>query len=318
MAIHCARLITYVNCYSFNQMFRKIRRYIKDPYYALGNDMIQKCPHLMSDKYYLSVLWKMIMGYELDWEHPKTFNEKLQWLKLHDRNPLYSTLVDKFRVKQWVADKIGEQHVIPTLAVFNSVDEIDLDKLPDQFVLKCNHDSGSVVICRDKTSFDLEAAKVKLAKALRRNFYWEAREWAYKKVNRLVFAEKYVENVGSIDLLTYKFLCFNGEPHLMYITVKNDSVFENYYDMDGKSLDIRRKFPINKQLKDEVECFEEMKRIARALSENLRLVRLDLYKVGGQVYFSEYTFYDWAGLMNFTPDVWNHRLGELIQLPTDK
>ena len=132
-------------------MFGKVKRYVQDPYFALGYDMIKKCPHLMSDKFYLSVLWKMIMGYELDWEHPKTFNEKLQWLKLHDRNPLYTTLVDKYRVKQWVADKIGEQYVIPTLAVYNSVDEIDLDELPDQFVLKCNHDSGSVVICRDKS-----------------------------------------------------------------------------------------------------------------------------------------------------------------------
>ena len=158
-------------------MFKKLKRYVQDPYYALGYDMIKKCPHLMSDKFYLSVLWKMKMGYKLDWKHPKTFNEKLQWLKLYDRNPLYTTLVDKYRVKQWVADKIGEQYVIPTLAVYNSVDEIDLDKLPNQFVLKCNHDSGSVVICRDKPSFDLEAARRKLGVALRKNFYWEAREW---------------------------------------------------------------------------------------------------------------------------------------------
>ena len=143
-------------------MFKKVIRYASDPYYALGYDMIKKCPRLMSDKFYLSVLWKMVMGYELDWKNPKTFSEKLQWLKFHDHNPLYTKLVDKYRVKQWVADKIGKQYIIPTLEVYDSVDEIDLNKLPDQFVLKCNHDSGSVVICKDKSTFELEVAKKKL------------------------------------------------------------------------------------------------------------------------------------------------------------
>lgn len=139
----------------------------------------------------------------------------------------------------------------------------------------------------------------------------------FKKVDRLVFAEKYMESTNSVDLLTYKFLCFNGEPFLMYFTVKNDNIFENYFDMESKPMDIHREFPINKQLMDTIECFEEMKRFACALSEGLKSVRLDLYEVGGQVYFSEYTFYDWARLMNFTPEIWNHRLGELIQLSSD-
>ena len=148
---------------------------MRDPYYALGNDMIKRCPKLMSDKFYISVLWKSVMGNELDWKNPKTFNEKLQWLKLYNRNPLYTTLVDKYRVKRWVAEKIGEQYVIPTFAVYNSANEINLDKLPDRFVLKCNHDSGSVLICKDKSTFDLYSAKQKLAAALKKNYYWEWR-----------------------------------------------------------------------------------------------------------------------------------------------
>ena len=307
-------------------MFRKLKRYAKDPYYALGYDMIKRCPKLMSDKFYLSVLWKIEMGYKLDWKHPQTFNEKLQWLKLHDHNPLYPTLVDKYRVKQWVADKIGEQHVVPTLAVYNSVEEIDLNKLPDQFVLKCNHDSGSVVICRDKSTFDLAAAKKKLGTALQHNFYWDAREWAYKKVKRVVFAEQYMEdsstggshndvgsNVGK-DLLTYKFMCFDGNPFLMYVTVKNDNVWENYYDMDFNPLDIRRIFPKSDYPIAKPRSFEKMKQVAGTLSKGLKHIRLDLYEVNGEVYFSEYTFYDWGGLFDFHPHEYDIELGKMLQL----
>lgn len=298
-------------------MFRKIRRYARNPYYALGYDMIKNCPRLMSDKFYLSVLWKMLMAYELDWKHPRTFNEKLQWLKLHDHNALYTTLVDKYRVKQWVADKIGSSSVIPTLAVYKSVEEIDLDQLPDRFVLKCNHDSGSVVICHDKATFDLEAAKHKLAAGLKHNFYWDAREWAYKQVKRLVFAEQYMEDVtmGSKDLLTYKFLCFDGTPYLMYVTVKGDEIWENYYDMDFNPMEIRRDFPTNPAVTRKPASFDRMKEVAAVLSEGLTHVRIDLYEVDGEVYFSEFTFYDWGGLMKFKPNEWDLRLGEMINLP---
>lgn len=303
-------------------MFKKIKRYFKDPYYALGYDMIKKCPNLMPSKFYLSVLWKSLMGYELDWKHPKTFNEKLQWLKLHDHNPLYATLVDKYRAKQWVADKIGEQYVIPTLAVYKSVDAIDLDRLPNQFVLKCNHDSGSVLICRDKSTFDIESAKQKLNACLKRNFYWDAREWAYKRVDRVVFAEQYMEDVSylsdSKDLLTYKFLCFEGKPYLMYITVKGESIWENYYDLDFNPMDIRRDFPMNSLMKEKPVCFEKMKDLATELSKGLEHVRIDLYEVAGKVYFSEFTFYDWGGLMKFRPSEWDSKLGGMIHLPFEQ
>lgn len=155
-------------------MFKKIKRYLADPYWALGCDLIKKHPNWMSDEFYIRTLWRMVMGYKLDLKNPKTFNEKLQWLKLYDHNPLYTTLVDKLRVKDWVAEKIGAQYVIPTLAVWESAEDIDISKLPDQFVLKCNHDSGSVVICKDKATFNFVAAKEKLGKALQHNFYWDA------------------------------------------------------------------------------------------------------------------------------------------------
>lgn len=175
-------------------MFKKVRRYLKDPYYSIGFEMFRKCPKRMSDKYYLSIMWKMMMGYKIDWHNVRTYNEKIQWLKLYDRRPEYTQMVDKYRVKELVASIIGEEYVIPTLAVYGNADEIDLSQLPDKFVLKCNHDSGSVVICEDKARFDLNAAKRKLGEALNENFYWKAREWPYKNVKPCIFAEQFMED----------------------------------------------------------------------------------------------------------------------------
>ena len=295
-------------------MFKKVRRYARDPYYALGYDLIKKYPRWMSDKFFIKVEWKMLMGYKLDLSHPQTFNEKLQWLKLYDHKPLYSTLVDKYRVKEYVAKKIGAEHVIPTLAVYQSVNEIDLNELPNRFVLKCNHDSGSVVICRDKTTFDFAAAKQKLERAIKRNFYWEAREWAYKYVKPVIFAEQYMEDTHqdneTKDLLTYKFICCDGKPQLMYITVKNEDVWEDYFDLDYEPLDIMRDFRHSNKPK----TFEKMKEIAATLSQGIPQVRMDLYEANGEVYFSEFTFYDWGGYAKFRPTEWDKKLGDAIQL----
>jgi len=297
-------------------MFTKLRRYLSDPYYQIGYDLMRKHPRWMSDTYYIRVFWKMFMGYELDLKNPQTFNEKLQWLKLHDHNPMYSTLVDKYRVKEYVAKKIGVEHVIPTIAVYESMDEIDLDKLPSQFVLKCNHDSGSVVICRDKATFDLEAAKQKLGETIKRNFYWEAREWAYKEVKPVIFAEEYMEDNNpdneTKDLLTYKFICCDGKPQLMYITVKNEDVWEDYFDLDYKPLDIMRDFRHSNISWPKPKTFEKMKEIAATLSQGIPQVRMDLYEVNGQVYFSEFTFYDWGGYAKFKPEKWDKILGDAI------
>ena len=172
------------------------------------------------------------------------------------------------------------------------------------------------IFFRDKSTFDLENAKRKLAEGLKHNFYWDAREWAYKKVKRLIFAEQYMENVakGSKDLLTYKFLCFDGTPFLMYVTVKGTEILENYYDLDFNPLDIKRDFPMNPNMIQKPASFEQMKEMAAALSKGFKHVRIDLYEVEGEVYFSEITFYDWGGLMKFKPDDWDLKLGEMIHL----
>lgn len=309
-------------CYSqakvklrIDSMFGKIKRYLIDPYWALGCDMIKSHPNWMSDKFYIRTLWRMVMGYKLDLKSPKTFNEKLQWLKLNDRNPLYTTLVDKLRVKDWVASRIGTQYVIPTLAIYNSVDDIDLAALPNQFVLKCNHDSGSVVVCKDKESFDLEAAKKKLDTAMEHNFYWEAREWPYKNVKPCIFAEKFMEDDTGEELRDYKFWCFNGVPKVMYCSVKNDSIWENYYDMNFTPLEINHGYPMSTNPVKEPLTFREMQRIISDIALQIPFVRVDFYEISGRVFFGEFTFYDFAGLKPFQSLKQDMVLGKMIQLP---
>lgn len=280
-------------------MTKTISKILEDPYYSLGTFLLKRCPEVMSDKWYLKVLWKRCMGYELDLEDPKTFNEKLQWLKLYNRNPQYTMLVDKYRVKKWIEDKIGNQYVIPTLAVYNSVEEIDLDKLPNKFVLKCNHDSGSVVICKDKATFDLKAAKRKLADSLKINYYLVSREWPYKNVKRCVFAEKYMED-DSGGLIDYKVSCFNGDPYKVMVCL--DRFIKGptkYYSFD-KNWNLLRH---NKMGKEAPESFslpkplnlDEMFRISAVLSKDIPFVRVDFYESNGCLYFGEMTFFPDAG-----------------------
>ncbi len=283
-------------------MFNKVKRYLRDPYYALGYDLIKSHPHWMSDKYYLSVLWKMKMGYELDWKHPKTFNEKLQWLKLYDRKPEYTLLVDKYRVKQWVADRIGEQYVIPTLAVYNSVEEIDLELLPNKFVLKCNHDSGSVVICREKSEFNLSAAKQKLGSAMKNNFYSVAREWPYKGVEPCVFAEQYIQDNEGEGLIDYKFFCFNGDPDCVMVCLDRYLGQPKFYFFDKnwrlKRLNYRGKIAAADFSLPIPSNLNEMFELAAVLSKGIPFVRVDFYDVSGCVMFGEMTFFPEGGFDN--------------------
>ena len=273
----------------------------------------------MSDKFYLSVLWKMVMGYEIDWKHPKTFNEKLQWLKLNNRVPLYTTLVDKYRVKQWVAERIGEQHVIPTLACYDSVNDIDLAALPNQFVLKCNHDSGSVVICKDKASFDLDTAKKKLGEAMERNFYWEAREWPYKDVPRCIFAEEYITPAPDArELSDFKWYCFNGEPKFCQV-IQNRSTCEtiDFFDTEwnhqgfvgldpkAENATIQPKRP---------EHLDTHISIVRKLSTGIPFSRIDLFDMNKRVLFGEVTLFPGGGFGGFRPREYNEILGSMLQL----
>lgn len=300
-------------------MFKKIKRYLKDPYWGLGSYLIKCHPNWMSDKFYICTLWRMVMGYKLNLKNPQTFNEKLQWLKLYDRNPLYTILVDKLRVKDWVADKIGSQYVIPTLAIYNTVDEIDLDKLPNQFVLKCNHDSGSFIICKDKSTFNLHDAKIKLREALKHNFYYEAREWPYKNVKPCIFAEVYMEDTMIKDLPDYKFFTFDGVAKALFLaTERNSHKTEtrfDFFDIQFKHIDVTNGHPNADILPNKPACFDEMIELSEKLSKDIPHVRLDFYEVNGKAYFGEFTFYHFGGMTPFKPDSFDKYLGDFLRIP---
>lgn len=248
---------------------------------------------------------------------PKTYNEKLNWLKLHDHNSLYSTIVDKYEVKKYVANIIGPEYIIPTLGVWDSFDEIDFTKLPNQFVLKCTHDSEGLVIVKSKTTFDRVSAKEKIESALKQNFYYIGREWPYKKVKPRIIAEKYMEDHIDGELRDYKFFCFDGEPKVMFVASDRASgqVKFDYFDLCFTHLDIKQKYPhADKPLRKPV-TFIKMIELSKRLSKGFPHVRVDFYEVDGRLYFGELTFYHFSGFMPFEPDKWDKIFGDWIKLP---
>ena len=272
----------------------------------------------MSDEAFLKRKFKLRMGYELDLDNPKTFNEKLQWLKLHDRNPLYTKLVDKYEVRKYIAEKIGEEYLIPLVGgPWNSPEEIDFDLLPDQFVLKCTHDCGSVMVCRDKSKFDIENAKNRLGKHLKRNYSLSCREWPYKGVVPRIIAEKYMEDPSAENLNVYKIFCFNGEPKI-FQTIQNDKTPQetiDYFDTEWSLLTLRQNFQNSPVPLKKPATLGKMLELAAKLSSGHAFIRTDLYEINGEVYFSELTFYSDAGFASFEPSDWDDTLGSWIKLP---
>lgn len=280
-----------------------------------------KLSHIIPDKMYLKLQHRLYVGCKLDLKNPKTFNEKLQWLKLYNRNPEYSVLVDKYEVKKYIADTIGEQYVIPTLGIWNSVEEIDFNLLPNQFVLKCTHDSGSTIVCKDKSSFDIESAKSKLSQKMKLNMFWWGREWPYKNVKPRIIAEAYMEDPSTSELRDYKFFCFNGVSKALFIaTDRQDATTEtkfDFFDMEFNHIDVRNGHPnADKQLA-KPQRFDEMITLAEKLSTGFPHLRVDFYEVDGKIYFGELTFYHWSGLVPFEPKKWDYKFGEWIELPKD-
>ena len=272
---------------------------------------------LLPDAIFLKRHFREKLGRSLNLDNPRSFNEKMQWLKLHDRKPEYTMLADKIAVKEHIARVLGDQYVIPTLKIWDSAEEIDPDALPEQFVLKCSHDSGSVVICHDKRNFDLQAAKAKMAKALKRDYYKHGREWPYKNIPRKVFAEKFLPQ--DRGLMDYKFFCFGGEPKFIYVSQgMNDhrSARMSFVNMDWTPAPFARSdYRPFEQLPPRPTRFEEMALLAKRLSAGFPFVRIDFYQYGEQVLFGEYTFTPCNGCLPFSPPEWDFKLGEWVSLP---
>lgn len=281
--------------------------------------LVQKVGRLIPDKIYIQIKFFQYFHRFADLKNPKTFNEKLQWLKLYDRKPIYTTMVDKYASKKYVADRIGDEYVIPCVAgPWKSADEIDFDALPDRFVLKTNHDCGGVVICKDKNSFDREKAKEKLAVHLKRDYYIENREWPYKNVQRCIFAEQYMEDTKTAELRDYKFFCFDGEVKAMFIAADRASKTEetkfDFFDENYNHLPFTNGHPNASTLPEKPEKFELMKELASKLSAGIPHLRVDFYEVDGKVYFGELTFFHWSGFVPFEPQQWDYTFGSWIDL----
>lgn len=275
----------------------------------------------MSDRTYLRMVFFIKMGRWLNLYNPKTFNEKLQWIKLNDRNPEYTRMVDKFEAKKYVADRIGGDYIIPTIGVWNNAKDIDFNSLPNKFVLKCTHDSGGLVICKDKSKIDIEATVHKLNGCLKHNFFWAMREWPYKDVKPRIIAEQYMEDESG-ELRDYKFFCFDGEVKALFIATDRNNPKEetkfDFFDAEFNHLPFTNGHPNAQVLPQKPKCFEEMKQLASKLSLGITQVRVDFYEIKGRVYFGEMTFFHWSGLTPFVPEKWDYEFGSWIDLKTQQ
>lgn len=277
---------------------------------------IEKLLRFIPDKKFLEIKYRYKIGKVLDWSNLKTYNEKLQWLKLHERNEKYTSLVDKYEVKEIVANVIGKKYIIPTLGVWNSFEEIDFTTLPQQFVLKCTHDSGGIVICKDKDNFNMLSAKKIINRSLKHNYYWSGREWPYKNIKPRIIAEPYFQDSKYKELRDYKFFVFNGVPQILFIaTNRNKEGSEtcfDFFDMDFQHLNIKNGHPNANIIPEKPKTFEEMKLIVGKLAEKIKHVRVDLYEVDGRIFFGELTFFHHSGFAKFEPEKWDYILGDWL------
>ena len=269
------------------------------------------------DELYIRVFYRLAMQEPLDLKGPVTYTQKIQWLKMHNNNLIYTRMVDKYAVKEMIAKELGQQYVIPLLGVWDDFDAIDFGKLPNQFVLKTTHDSGNVLVCKDRRHFDIAKAKKKFSQALKTNYFFKSREYPYKNAVPRIIAEKYMHDKTQEELTDYKFFCFHGEPRILQI-ISNKGVGKkvNCYDMEFNLLSLATDLSGINDTLTKPDNFCEMVDIARKLSKGLIHVRVDLYSINGQVFFGEYTFHNGGGIVNFNPPEWNKILGDMIVLPT--
>ena len=272
----------------------------------------------LSDKKFLDICFQYYLGRKINWDNPKTYNEKLQWLKVYDRKDIYTIMVDKYEAKKYVATIIGDEYIIPTLGVYENFDDIDFSKLPNKFVMKCTHDSGGLVICKNKKNFDYRKARKKIENSLKVNYYNCWREWPYKNVKPRIIIEKYLKSDNSTGLDDYKFFCFNGEVKLLFVATdrmntKEETKFD-FFDANYNHLPIRNGHPNSKSIPPKPKKFEEMKRIASLLSQGIPHIRVDLYESNGKIYFGELTFSHWAGMVPFDPKTYDELLGSWIDI----
>lgn len=298
-------------------MTTRLRDVIRNPYSVVPKLGWRGMLDWMPDKMHISFYFRAHMGYWMNWDCPGSFNEKIQWLKLYDRKPEYTIMADKIAVKKYVSEKLGPEYVIPLLDVYENPEEIDFERLPDRFVLKCSHNSGKgVVICRDRAGLDIGGVKRELNDGLDRNFYMFGREWVYKDIPRKILAEKYMEDETG-ELRDFKVFNFNGEPRLIQVDSKRFSGHRrNLYSVDWEYINVEYEYPSSPDIQiQKPRCLHDILKAAEVLSRGIPFVRTDFYVVNDKVYFGEMTFYPECGHGKFVPDTFDKELGSWLNLP---
>ena len=301
-------------------MLKGLKRCLENPSYVFTALNRRGFFKWVPDSLYLKIVFKSRLGYSLNLKNPKTFNEKIQWQKLYGNLPRYTNLVDKYEVRKYVASTIGEEYLIPLLGVWDKFEDIDFSKLPNQFVLKCNHDCGSVIICTDKATFNVEEAKNKLTKFLKRNIYYPFREPQYKKIKPRIICEKYMVDESGTDLKDYKIFYFNGIPKIIQVHAGRFTDHKkNTYDMDWNYIPVSIGYATDSNMIiQRPGNLQEMLNLAQKLSENIPHVRVDLYSIRDKIYFGELTFTGGGGFQKFEPKEFDLKMGSWFELQKKK
>lgn len=302
-------------------MKNKVIKYIKKPSKIILYLMNKGMANFIDDETYLKVKYYLIMGNKLNINNPKTFNEKLQWLKLHDRNSKYVKMVDKYYAKNYVSNIIGDEYIIPTLGIYDTFEEINFNELPNEFVLKPTHTSGDIFICKDKNKIDYNKLRKKIKRWLKRNYYLLHREWPYKNIKPKIIIEKYMKMENKEELIDYKFMCFNGKVKCSFVCLDRNSqegLKVDFYDLEWRKMPFQRHYPNSNTTLKKPKNYELMVELSEKLSKNIPFVRVDFYEINDKLYFGEMTFFPGAGFEEFTPEKYDEILGDMLELPIEK
>ena len=289
----------------------------KNPMRVLVYIIDNKLFNWLPDDLYLKIVYYFRIGKKLDLKNPITFNEKLQWLKLYDHKPIYTKMADKYAAREYISEKIGEEYLIPLIGVYERFDDINFDKLPSQFVLKCTHDSGGVIICDDKEKLNIKKARSRLNNNLKQNFYFRGREWPYKNIKPQIICEKFMLDESGYELKDYKILCFNGKAKCLFVCLNRNlktGLNVDFYDIEWNPLPFERHYSSSGSLIPRPHNFEKMIKLAEKLAVDIPFVRVDFYEVDGKIYFGELTFFPGSGFEKFNPKSYDEVLGNWIDL----
>ncbi len=281
--------------------------------------ILKKLSVIIPNKLYLKIKYYYRFHKKLNIKHPQTFNEKLQWLKLYDKNPKYTKMVDKYEVKKYIKNIIGEKYIIPTIGIYNNFDDIDFNELPKQFVIKCTHDSGGLIICKDRNKLNLKKARKKINSSLKTNYFYNGREWPYKNVSPKVIIEKYMDDNKNTQLNDYKIMCFNGKAKCSFVCTERDNkelgLAVTFFDLNWNKLPFERHYRVSDKVIEKPKNYSKMIELSEKLANDIPFVRVDWYEINGKLYFGELTFFPGSGFEEFTPEEWDYKLGDMLELP---